>query len=151
MVLHSELGSSVWPCGPGSDCVSGRNDPRITKTPLDLQLRAPHTCTGPGQDRSLQDVFSCLVLKLPSKGAALGVSCRSSSCCKIFSGVCSMIAVSSLPLSFKVEELLPKAQVWFQRHNSPNSDFGGLSRPSQQNRRTGSKGSWCCLAHTRTD
>lgn len=79
--------ASVWPCGPSPDRISGGNDPRITNTLLDLQLRAPHTSTGPGQHRSLPDACSCLVLKLPSKGAALEVSCRSSPCCKIFLGV----------------------------------------------------------------
>lgn len=29
-----------------TDYVSGGNDPRIPNTLLDLQLRAPHTCTG---------------------------------------------------------------------------------------------------------
>lgn len=83
-----------------ADCVSGQDDPRVTNM-LDLQLRAPHTCTGPGQDQCLQDVFSCLVLKLPSKGAALEVSCRSCPCCKVFSGGCSVVVVSSLSLPCK--------------------------------------------------
>lgn len=126
MVLHSALGFSVWSCGPGSDCISGGDDLRITKTLLDLHLRAPHTCMGPGQDRSLQDIFSCLVLKLPSKGTALGVSCRSSPCCKIFSGVCSVVAVSPLPLSFQVKELLPQSLGLVSETQFPKLRFWGL-------------------------
>lgn len=126
MVLHSELGSSVWPCGPGSDCISGGSYSRITNTLLDLQLRTPHTCTGPVQDWSLQDVFSCLVLKLPSEGAALKVSCRSSPCCKSFSGVCSVVAVSFPPVSFKVKELLPQSPGLVLETKFPKLRFWGL-------------------------
>lgn len=51
-----------------------------------------------------------------------------------------MVAVFSLPLSFKVKE----------RHNSPSSDFGGLSRLCQQNQRTVEAlgATWHILAQT---
>lgn len=43
-----------------------------------------------------------------------------------FSGVYSVVAVFSLPLSFKLKE----------KHNSPSSEFGGSSMLCQQNQRT---------------
>lgn len=99
---------------------------------LDLQLRAPHISTGPGQDQSLWDVFCYLVLKLPSKGAALGCSCRSSPCCRVFSGVCSVVAVSSLPLSSKVKELLPQIPGLVSDTQFPKLRFWGLVHLREQ-------------------